>query len=218
MSAKIWKMCRPCVDKRVRFDPHFKCTVVAYVEVKGRLSSEAKEQSITAADRSQIRISCCVADEDLACRIRSYRKRKIPLFQSLGKASPLRTVGGVFRSSVSGIVLLFPWTWRLGRMRCGSMYGVHPFVHKARVGSSFVSGGSKIIERTIMSTIKGILFWAVAATISTRLHMVSAQFPNCTKANTAFCESPVNGLTNDSIIFRCTYDIGQATPGNCNDE
>jgi hypothetical protein len=76
----------------------------------------------------------------------------------------------------------------------------------------------KIIEKTIMPTIKGILFFAVATTISTWSHRVSAQFPNCIKANTAFCESPVNGLTNNSIIFRCTYDIGQASPGNCNDE
>jgi hypothetical protein len=47
--------------------------------------------------------------------------------------------------------------------------------------------------------------------------LVAGQF-NCTKANTAFCETPVTGVTVNNIIFRCEYDTGTATPGNCNDE
>ncbi|KAH6699700.1 hypothetical protein BKA61DRAFT_741078 [Leptodontidium sp. MPI-SDFR-AT-0119] len=50
------------------------------------------------------------------------------------------------------------------------------------------------------------------------LSLVSAQFPNCTKANTAFCETPVFGVTPNNIIFRCPYDQGQASPANCNDD
>ncbi|PMD37179.1 hypothetical protein L207DRAFT_71781 [Hyaloscypha variabilis F] len=50
------------------------------------------------------------------------------------------------------------------------------------------------------------------------LTCASAQFPNCTKADTAFCESPVSGVSSNSIIFRCVYDQGEASPGNCNDD
>ncbi|OAP60094.1 hypothetical protein AYL99_05096 [Fonsecaea erecta] len=47
--------------------------------------------------------------------------------------------------------------------------------------------------------------------------LVVGQF-NCTQANTAFCATPVSGVTNDNIIFRCFYDTGSASPGNCNDD
>ena len=47
---------------------------------------------------------------------------------------------------------------------------------------------------------------------------VFGQFPNCTKAGTAFCESPVVGVTENSIIFRCLSDTGEASPANCNDK
>ncbi|KIY00718.1 uncharacterized protein Z520_03383 [Fonsecaea multimorphosa CBS 102226] len=47
--------------------------------------------------------------------------------------------------------------------------------------------------------------------------LAAGQF-NCTQANTAFCETPVSGVTTDYIIYRCFYDTGTATPGNCNDD
>ncbi|KAE9364719.1 hypothetical protein N431DRAFT_431531 [Stipitochalara longipes BDJ] len=50
------------------------------------------------------------------------------------------------------------------------------------------------------------------------LACVSAQYPNCTKADTAFCESGVSGVSSNSIIFRCVYDQGESEPGNCNDD
>ena len=41
----------------------------------------------------------------------------------------------------------------------------------------------------------------------------AADYPNCTEANTAFCEE-VGGTT----IFRCRYPYGKACPGNCMDK
>lgn len=40
----------------------------------------------------------------------------------------------------------------------------------------------------------------------------SSSYPNCTAANTAFCEGE-----GGDIIFRCFYPYGHACPGNCMD-
>ena len=76
----------------------------------------------------------------------------------------------------------------------------------------------KITDTIQESKMSGMLFLTIATVLLTWLPTVSAQFPNCTKADTAFCESPVTGVTNNNIIFRCGYDTGEALPGNCNDE
>jgi hypothetical protein len=95
MSAKIWKMFRPCVDKRVRFDPHFKGMVVAHVEVKGMtfVRSEGAEHYRGWQIQNPNQMWWCgwrgssLQDELLKDEIFVSKR---------AQSEPLRTVGGVF--------------------------------------------------------------------------------------------------------------------------
>ena len=69
----------------------------------------------------------------------------------------------------------------------------------------------KTIASALPTAVVLMLYSATGVMSEERAQDDESYLPNCTKANTAFCES-------GPIILRCFYGYGQAHPGNCIDK